>query len=129
MKGAQTEQVCATLSELHVTTHHVDNVDAGEQLLYEGIGDQGRRAGRDSLRPRLIQARRQLLATNALVVALDGSSSFALALSGWLFVELTSTQLGQQTRLFDGALKATHRDFKRLVFFQANNWHMCNSYQ
>ena len=30
MKGAQTHEVCATLLELDVFTHHIDNIDAGE---------------------------------------------------------------------------------------------------
>jgi hypothetical protein len=40
---------------------------------------------------------RQLLAADALVVTLNSSSQLALALSGWLFVELACAQFGQQT--------------------------------
>jgi len=96
MKGTQPKQVDAALSELNVTPDNIDNVDSGEQLLNKGIGDQGRRAERDSLRPRLIKARRQLLAANTLVVALNSGRLLALTLGSGLFIELASPQFGQQ---------------------------------
>lgn len=37
MEGAQTHKVCAALLELDVLTHHIDNVDAGEQVLNKGL--------------------------------------------------------------------------------------------
>ena len=65
----------------------------------------------------------QKLAADALVVALNGGSLLALALSSGFFVELASTQFGQQTGFLDRALEATQRGFKGLVFFQTNDRH------
>ena len=124
MKGTQPKQVDAALSELNVTPDNIDNVDSGEQLLNKGIGDQGRRAERDSLRPRLIKARRQLLAANTLVVALNSGRLLALTLGSGLFIELASPQFGQQAGFFNRALETTQSSFKRFIFFQSNNWHI-----
>ena len=33
MEGAQTHVVCATFFELNVLTHHVNNINAGQQVL------------------------------------------------------------------------------------------------
>ena len=60
------------------------------------------------------------LAAQALVMALNGSGFLTLTLSCRLLVELTRTQIGQQTCFFDGAFKATHRHFKRFVLFYTN---------
>jgi len=66
----------------------------------------------------------QLLAADALVMALHGSSEFALALCGRLFIELARAKFGQQTGFFDAALEAAHSDFEGLVFFKANSGHV-----
>ena len=39
MKGAQTTKIRATFLELHVATHHVDDVNAVEQILNETLRD------------------------------------------------------------------------------------------
>ena len=75
------------------------------------------------MKQRSIHAGWQLLAANALVVALDCSSLFALALSRGLFVKLACAQLGQQTGFFDGTLETTQCGFERLVFFETDNRH------
>ena len=75
------------------------------------------------MRRGLVHARGQLLAANALVVALYSGSLLALALSSWLFVELASAQFGQQTGFLDCALEATQCGFEGLVFFQTNDRH------
>src|SRR5690606_26997066 len=74
-----------------------------------------------------IQTRRQLLAADALVMALDGSRVLALTLSRGLLVEFARTQFGQEAVFFNGALKAAQGSFKRLVFFQTNNRHVIQS--
>src|SRR5690606_11120178 len=112
MEGAESQQVRPTLAQLHVSPDDVHDVDPSEKILYEGFRDQS------------IQARRQLLATDALVVALDRGSMLALALSGRLFIELARTQLGQQTGFLDGALEAAQSGLKRLVFLQTNDRHV-----
>src|SRR5690606_17651350 len=71
-----------------------------------------------------IQARRQLLAADALVVPLDRCSMLALALSRGFFVELARTKLGQKTNFFYGALKAAQCSFEGLVFFKTNGRHV-----
>ncbi len=71
----------------------------------------------------LVKLRRQHLAANALVVALDGSCSFTLAFGGRLFIELARAQFGEKTCFFDGALEATNRYFERLIFLDANSRH------
>jgi hypothetical protein len=53
----------------------------------------------------LEEFRRQHLAADALVVALNGSSVLALAFGGRLFVELASAQFGQQTGFSTARLK------------------------
>lgn len=75
----------------------------------------------------LIHFLRQLLTANAFVVALYCGCQLTLALCSWLLVELASAQFGQQTGLFDSALEATHCDFERLVFFQANCGHVSSN--
>ena len=71
----------------------------------------------------LVQLLRQHHAAQTLVVTLDGGSLLALALSGRLLVELTGTELGEEVRLFDGALEAAKGNFKGFVFFNANGRH------
>lgn len=66
----------------------------------------------------------QLLAADTLVMALHRCGELALALSGWLFVELACAKFGQQTGFFDAALETAHGDFEGLVFFKANSGHM-----
>src|SRR5664279_4084389 len=61
------------------------------------------------------QLGRQLLAADALVMALDGRGLLALALGGRLFVELAGAQFGQQARLLDGALETAKRCLEGLV--------------
>src|SRR5690554_2599879 len=63
-----------------------------------------------------IEARGQLLATNALVMTLNRGGVLALALGGGLLIKFARTQLGQKADFFDGALKAAKGGFKRLVF-------------
>jgi hypothetical protein len=77
-----------------------------------------------NVRLKSVQLLRQLLAADALVVALHGSGELTLALCSRLLVKLTRTQLGQQTGFFNGALEATHGNFERLVFFKANCGHV-----
>src|SRR5690606_25861798 len=68
VKRAQTQQVCAPFAQLDVPADDVDDIDARKQFLNEGIRNQS------------IESRRQLLAADALVVALDGGGALALAL-------------------------------------------------
>src|SRR5450755_2498312 len=74
--------------------------------------------------PALVELGRQLLAAQALVVALDGRRQLALAFGGRLFIELTCTQLGEQARFFDRALEAAQGHFEGLVFANANARHV-----
>src|SRR5690606_24003936 len=112
MEGAETKQVGSALAQLHVAPHDVHNVDPGEKILYEGFWYQS------------IQTRGQLLAANALVVALDRCSVLALALCGRLLVVFARTQLGQETVFLDGALEAAKSSFEGLVFLQTNDRHV-----
>src|ERR1700681_2673683 len=80
-----------------------------------------RHALRDAIT--LIELRRQLLAAQALVMALDRGGELALALGGRLFVELPGAELGEQARLLDRPLEAAKRYFERLVFADANAGH------
>ena len=66
----------------------------------------------------------QHVGAQALVVALYRSGFFALALGGGLFVELTGTQLGEQTGFFDGALEATDCSLEGFVFAYADRRHV-----
>ncbi len=70
-----------------------------------------------------VQLGRQLLAAQALVVALDRSRLLALALRRRLFVELARPQLGQKAGLFDRALETAQCRFERLVLAYANAGH------
>src|SRR5262245_8721216 len=72
----------------------------------------------------LVHLLRQHLAAQALVMALYGGGKLALALGGRLLVELAGAQLGEQARLFHGALEAAHRDFERLVLFNSYGRHV-----
>ncbi len=56
-------------------------------------------------------------------MALHRSRFFPLALRRGFFIELSGAQLGEQTDLFDGALKAAKGSLKGLVFFDSNNRH------
>ena len=58
-----------------------------------------------------------------MVGTLNCGGLLALTLGSGLLIELAGAKLGEQTRLFDGALKAAHCDFKRFVFFNANGGH------
>lgn len=66
----------------------------------------------------------QLLAADALVVALHGSSEFALAFGSRFLVELACAEFGQQAGFLDAALEAAQGDFEGLVFFNANSGHV-----
>ena len=63
------------------------------------------------MREQSVELRRQRLAAQALVIALDCGGQLALALGGGLLVELAGAQVGQQAEFFDGALKAAQRNF------------------
>ena len=39
VKGAQATEICPALFELHVPTHHVDNINAIEQVLNKALRD------------------------------------------------------------------------------------------
>ena len=54
-------------------------------------------------------------------MALASGGVLTLALGRWLFVRLTSAQLGEETCFFDGALEAAHCNFEGLVFADFNN--------
>src|SRR5690606_34826547 len=71
-----------------------------------------------------IEALGQLLAANALVMALDRGGVLALTLGRRLFVELARAQFGQKADFFDGTLKTAQSSFKRLVFFKTNGRHV-----
>ena len=60
-------------------------------------------------------------------MTLNGRRFLALALRGWLFVELTPANLGEHAGFFAGTLKTPHSDFKWLVFFDANVGHRTES--
>ena len=66
----------------------------------------------------------QLLAADALVVALYGSSELALALGSRFLVELARAEFGQQAGFLNAALEAAQSDFEGLVFFNANSGHV-----
>ena len=112
VKRAQTQQVCAPFAQLHISADDIDDIDAREQFLDEGFRNQS------------IKSRRQLLAADALVMALHGGGTLALALGGGLFVEFARTQFGQKPGLFDGALEAPQGSLEGLVFFEADNRHV-----
>src|SRR5690606_31202978 len=97
MEGAEAKQIGSALTELHISPHDVDDVDPGEEILYEGFWYQS------------IQTRRQLLAANTLVMTLDRGGAFALAFCGGLLVVFTRTQLGQETIFLNSALEAAKR--------------------
>src|ERR1700733_10586898 len=65
----------------------------------------------------------QHLAAQPLEVALHRRCLLAFALSRRLFVKLARPEFGQQPVLLDRAFEAAHRDFKRLVFFYADDRH------
>ena len=64
----------------------------------------------------LVHLRRQLHCAQAFVVTFAGSGVLALALGSWFFVRLTSAQLGQEARFFDGALETAQCNFEWFVF-------------
>ena len=68
----------------------------------------------------LEQLGRQLLAAQTLVVALDGCGELALALRGWLLIELASAKLREQAGFLDGALEAAEGHFEGFIFADAN---------
>jgi hypothetical protein len=76
----------------------------------------------------LVHFRREQLAAGTLVLALDGGSMLALALGGGLFEKLACAQLGQQAQFFNTTLKAAQRNFKGLVFFQADGRHILDKF-
>src|SRR5512135_1770724 len=71
----------------------------------------------------LVQLRRERLAAQALVVALDRGRQLALTLGGGLLVELARPQLGQHACFFYRTLEAADRHLERLVFLDANTRH------
>src|SRR5206468_4704442 len=85
----------------------------------------------DPLRPfspcsdrcRSVKLRRQLLAAQALVMALDGGSLFSLAFGRGLLVELAGAKLGQEAGFFDRAFEAAKRGLEGLVFADADTGH------
>ncbi len=66
----------------------------------------------------------QLHAANALVVAFDSGSLFALALGRGFFVKLAGTQVGEQAQFFNGALEAAQGDVERFVVFNSDRGHV-----
>lgn len=50
VERAKAKQVGTALSKLYVASNHVDDVDAGQQLLDKGIGYQGKRGLIDAKR-------------------------------------------------------------------------------
>ena len=69
------------------------------------------------MRRGLVHARWQLLAADALVVALNCGSLLALTLGSGLFIKLACAQFGEQTNLFDGALETAKGGLEGLIFF------------
>ncbi len=63
-------------------------------------------------------------AANALIVALNSSSLFTLALRSGLLIKLACAEFCQKTDLLDRALKAAEGGLERLIFFHANNRHL-----
>lgn len=70
-----------------------------------------------------VQALREHVAANALVMALDRSGFLALALGGGLFIKLASAQIRQQAEFFNRALEAAQGNIEGFVFFDANRGH------
>lgn len=64
-----------------------------------------------------------LFALHFLGMALNGSSGFALTLSGGLLVELTAADFGQYTGFLAGALEATQGYVEGFVLFNFDGWH------
>ncbi|CAG9189759.1 hypothetical protein PSAB6_10321 [Paraburkholderia sabiae] len=66
----------------------------------------------------------QLLAAQTLEMPLYRRCLLSFSLGCRLLVKLARTEFGQQPVLFNRALEAAHRDFKRLVFFYADSRHL-----
>src|ERR1051325_3230686 len=75
-----------------------------------------------------IQFRGECLITNTAIMALDCSSSLALAFPGWLLVKFTRAQIGQQAGFLDHALETAQCDVKWLVFFNTYTRHSGSLY-
>ena len=73
--------------------------------------------------PESVKLLGKLLAAQALEMALHRCSLLALPFGRWLFVKFAGAQFGQETVLLDRALEPAHRDFKRLIFFYADDRH------
>jgi hypothetical protein len=65
----------------------------------------------------------QLLAAQALEMALHRCCLLPLPLGRWLFVKFACAKFGQEAVFFDRALEPAHRNFKGLVFFYADYRH------
>jgi hypothetical protein len=63
------------------------------------------------------------LAANTLIVAFCSGGFLALTLGCGFLIKLTGTKIGQETILFDGALKAAQCHFKWFVFAEADGGH------
>ena len=100
---------------------HIKTPKPAAELAGAGLQSNSLALGRGQ---QLVEFLGQLLAADALVMALHGSSELALALCSRLFVELACAQFSQQTGFFDAALEAAHGDFEGLVFFKANSGHV-----
>src|SRR3569832_1240228 len=66
----------------------------------------------------------ELLAAQALALALDCGGELALALGGGLLVELAGAQFGQQADFFDLTLETTQGNVKQLKFFDFDVRHV-----
>lgn len=64
-----------------------------------------------------------LFALHFLGVTLHCGGSFALTLSGRLFVEFAAAHFGQNTGLFAGALETTQSYVEGFVLFNFDGWH------
>ena len=57
-------------------------------------------------------------------VSFDSGGFFAFSFLGRLLIVFASTQFGEHTRLFAGALEAPQRGIEVLTFSYTNAWHL-----
>lgn len=56
MEGAQTHKVCAAFFKLNILTHHIDNINAGQQVLNKSLRYQLKRPIKEQTRTNKINA-------------------------------------------------------------------------
>lgn len=56
MEGTQTHEVCAPLFKLDILTHHIDNIDAGQQVLNKSLRNQLNAPSKSKIKHTLIDS-------------------------------------------------------------------------